>query len=75
MSALADNRGAERSASPFVEEGFAFFDKLKAPVGGPGLSHQYRNGRFSRRRREGDCSKSTRMISLPSRDMLLQGMT
>ena len=27
---LADNRGAERSASPFVEEGFAFFDKLKA---------------------------------------------
>ena len=26
---MADNRGAERSASPFVEEGFAFFDKLK----------------------------------------------
>jgi len=28
---LADNRGAERSAIPFVEEGKAFFDKLKPP--------------------------------------------
>ena len=26
---LADNRGAERSAIPFVEEGTAFFDKLR----------------------------------------------
>ena len=26
---LADNRGAQRSAIPFVEEGLAFFDKLK----------------------------------------------
>ena len=26
---LADNRGTQRSAIPFVEEGKAFFDKLK----------------------------------------------
>ena len=31
---VADNRGAERSAGPFVEEGSAFFDKMKpAPNG------------------------------------------
>ena len=31
---LAYNRGMERSASPFVEEGLAFFDKLRATVFG-----------------------------------------
>ena len=30
LSAPADNRGAQRSAIPFVEEGSAFFDKLGA---------------------------------------------
>ena len=33
---LADNRGAERSAGPFVEEGRAFFDKMKPAPNGTG---------------------------------------
>ena len=46
---LADDRGAERSASPFVEEGFAFFDKLRPGAKSAGPKYCKKAGGYCRR--------------------------